>query len=190
MFKAIYFVGFAAMLVIRLRHRWLNRTNQIAESRRDVLEMALLAQAFIGMAVLPQIYVFTTKLDFADYDLLTRAGWLGTGAFVLALWLLWRSHADLGRNWFQTLELRLGHELVTDGVFKRVRHPMYAAFFLWGLAQPLLLHNWVAGWSHLASFTLLYLFRVRREERMMLGRFGEEYREYMSRTGRLIPPLP
>jgi protein-S-isoprenylcysteine O-methyltransferase Ste14 len=40
----------------------------------------------------------------------------------LAVWLFWRSHADLGRNWSPSLELREGHELVTEGVYRYVRH--------------------------------------------------------------------
>ena len=41
--------------------------------------------------------------------------------------------------------------------------------------------------ASLLTFGLLYLFRVAHEERMMLDRFGAEYRRYMGRTGRLFP---
>jgi protein-S-isoprenylcysteine O-methyltransferase Ste14 len=107
----------------------------------------------------------------------------------MAVWLFWRSHADLGRNWSPSLELREGHELVTEGVYRSVRHPMYASMWLWGVAQALLLQNWIAGWVSLVMFMPLYLLRVPREERMMLDEFGEEYRAYMDRTGRVIPRL-
>jgi protein-S-isoprenylcysteine O-methyltransferase Ste14 len=66
---------------------------------------------------------------------------------------------------------------------------MYASEWLSGIAQPLLLQNWVAGWAGLALFTPLYVLPVPREERMMLDRFGEEYRARMNRTGRLVPHL-
>jgi protein-S-isoprenylcysteine O-methyltransferase Ste14 len=68
-----------------------------------------------------------------------------------------------------------------------VRHPMYSAFFLWGVAQALLLPNWVAGFSGLVGFAILYFLRVGQEERLMLDTFGEAYRAYMSRTARLVP---
>ena len=64
---------------------------------------------------------------------------------------------------------------------------MYAAHWWWAIAQILLLQNWIAGLSLLVSFLPLYLVRVPREERMMLEQFGQEYRIYMSRTGRLFP---
>jgi protein-S-isoprenylcysteine O-methyltransferase Ste14 len=64
---------------------------------------------------------------------------------------------------------------------------MYSAFWLWALAQALLLPNWIAGFSGLVGFGVLYFGRVGREERMMLDAFGDEYRAYAARTRRIIP---
>ena len=107
--------------------------------------------------------------------------------FVAGLWLLWRAHTDLGSNWSDSLQLQQGHELVTSGIYQRIRHPMYAAGWLFGIAQALLLPNWITGLSGLVSFGLLYCLRVPREEQMMLKEFGAAYRAYMDRTGRVIP---
>ncbi len=86
-----------------------------------------------------------------------------------------------------TLEIRQTHELVTTGVYRHVRHPMYAAFFLWAIAQALLLPNWIAGPAGLVGFGTLFGLRVRREERMMEAAFGDAYRAYAARTWRVIP---
>jgi protein-S-isoprenylcysteine O-methyltransferase Ste14 len=64
---------------------------------------------------------------------------------------------------------------------------MYTAFWLWAVAQALLLPNWVAGLSGLVGFGTLYFLRVGQEERLMIDAFGEAYRTYMARTARLIP---
>jgi protein-S-isoprenylcysteine O-methyltransferase Ste14 len=66
---------------------------------------------------------------------------------------------------------------------------MYSAFWLWAIAQALLLPNWVAGFAGLVGFGTLYFGRVEREERMMLDNFGNNYRAYMERTGRIFPPI-
>ena len=147
----------------------------------------------LGMQVIPLIYVFTHWLDFADYRLPAWAslvsGLLGTATFAAALWLLWKSHVDLGRNFSPELKISEDHSLVTGGVYRHIRHPMYAAHGLWGIAQALLLQNWIAGLAFLAAFLPLYIVRVPREEQMMLKHFGEEYRSYTDRTGRVIPRL-
>jgi protein-S-isoprenylcysteine O-methyltransferase Ste14 len=85
--------------------------------------------------------------------------------------------------------VREQHKLVTDGLYHYVRHPMYTAFFMWAVAQALLLPNWIAGPAGLVGFGILFLFRVGREEAMMLESFGEQYRAYMVRTARLIPHI-
>lgn len=131
MFKIIYFTGLMIMLIIRLIYRWRNKTNQIVDSRKKTLEKLLLSSAFVGMLVIPLIYVFTPLLNSADYQLPFWTGWAGVVALALAFWILWRSHSDLGRNWSQTLELRKEHQLITSGVYKYIRHPMYAAFWIW-----------------------------------------------------------
>ena len=88
-----------------------------------------------------------------------------------------------------SLEIREEHSLVTQGVYRYTRHPMYAAHWLWGIAQALLLQNWIGGLSMLAAFIPLYLYRVPREEQMMLEHFGDEYRSYMDRAGGVVPRL-
>jgi len=115
--------------------------------------------------------------------------WLGAPLMAAAVWLFWRSHADLGDNWSVSLQLNQDHRLVTQGVYRRIRHPMYAAFFAMAIVQGLLLNNWLAGWGALAAVSLLYLLRVPHEEQMMIERFGDEYRTYRQRTGGLMPRL-
>jgi protein-S-isoprenylcysteine O-methyltransferase Ste14 len=51
----------------------------------------------------------------------------------------------------------------------------------------LLLQNWIAGWGFLVTLLPLYLARVKEEEQMMLDEFGDQYRSYMRKTGRLLP---
>lgn len=163
----------------------------MAVDRVNGSERALLGLLSVGMFFIPAVYALTSWLDGADYRLVPGAnGWIGgIGAAILAsaVWLFWRSHADLGRNWSPSLQLREEHQLVTVGVYRSIRHPMYASQWLWSVAQPLLLQNWIAGWAGLLLFLPLYVLRVPREEQMMIERFGEAYRAYMSRTGRVVP---
>jgi len=103
------------------------------------------------------------------------------------LWLFYRSHADLGANWSITLEVLEKHRLVTQGVYRRVRHPMYTALLLYSVGQALVLPNYVVGLSSVLTMALLVALRIGPEERMMIEEFGTDYKEYMSLTKRLVP---
>jgi protein-S-isoprenylcysteine O-methyltransferase Ste14 len=66
---------------------------------------------------------------------------------------------------------------------------MYTSQFLLVFAQPLLLQNWIAGWSGLIAFIPFYFLRVQAEEKMMLDSFGIQYQEYKKKVGGVIPKL-
>lgn len=187
--KIIYIVGWAFVAIIRLPFRRQARTNRIVVDRKTVGEISLLAILGVGLGALPLAYIITPCLNFANYRLRPWAGWTGAASFALGLCLLWRAHVALGRNWSESLQLRQGHQLITSDIYAYLRHSMYAFGWLMGIAQVLLLQNWIAGLSGLLSFTLLYVIRVPREEQMMIDRFGDEYQSYMTRTGRIIPPV-
>src|SRR5262245_24299063 len=186
-FDSIFLVGFIVYVATRGVYQKRTKNVQRIVNRADAFELALFVIVTVGCMLLPVLYLFTPLFAFADYELPKYVMWDGTVVMVLALWLFWRSHADLGLNWSKTLEIRQGHQLVTTGVYRFIRHPMYASIFLFGLAQGLMLQNWLAGWAALLSFALMYFIRLPREEQMMVEQFGDEYRNYMRRTGRLIP---
>ncbi|MCU0535217.1 MAG: protein-S-isoprenylcysteine O-methyltransferase [Hydrococcus sp. Prado102] len=182
--KVLFTIGFLSSFVIRIPHQRENRNNKIARDRKTTQEMILLLLVFIGMVMLPWLYVVSPVLNFADYSLPIWANCLGVITFALALWLFWRSHYDLGKNWSPTLEIRENHTLISKGVYQTIRHPMYASVWLWCVAQALLLPNWIAGLAGIASFGIMYLLRIGNEEQMMLEQFGDEYKMYMQRSRR------
>ena len=187
--NVVFLIGFIVYVSIRGVFKQRTKCNEQAVSRVDGLEKTLMIIVIPGGLLLPIVYLFTPWLGFADYHLPPWAGWCGTVLMAAALWLFWRSHADLGLNWSVTLELRRGHQLIKHGVYRSIRHPMYASIWLWCLAQGLLLENWLAGWYALVAFALMYFIRTPREERMMCESFGQEYRDYMRQTGRLFPRI-
>jgi len=184
----VFLVGFIVYVTIRGVFERRARIKEKMVRRLDAVEKTLLIFVGVGSLLLPVLYLFTPLLAFADYRLPVFAPWLGTALMIAALWLFYRSHADLGKNWSVTLELHKGHQLIRRGIYRSIRHPMYMSILLWGLSQGLLLRNWLAGWSALATFSVLYAVRTPREERMMIEFFGEEYLNYM-RTGRIFPRI-
>jgi protein-S-isoprenylcysteine O-methyltransferase Ste14 len=185
----VFLIGVIVYVSIRGVFGGRTKRNQKVLTRVDTRDRTLVAVVFVGNIILPALYLFTPWLAFADYHLPAFIPWCGAVTMVIALCLFWRAHVDLGLNWSITLEMRKGHELIVHGVYRRIRHPMYAAIFLFAVAQALLLQNWLAGWAGFVTVALLYVVRTPREEKMMCEFFGQSYRDYMQRTGRLFPRL-
>jgi protein-S-isoprenylcysteine O-methyltransferase Ste14 len=185
----VFLIGLVVFFWIR--HVFIKRTRgeKKTVSRFDGQEKILLLLMFPPSLLLPLLYLFTPLISWADYRLPPLVPWLGAAVMLTSLWLFWRSHADLGQNWSVSLEVREGHQLVTQGVYRLVRHPMYASIWLWAIAQGMLLENWLAGWSMVPVFAAMYFLRTPREEALMCEFFGDEYRQYMRRTGRLFPRI-
>lgn len=161
----------------------------VREERDAARERALTTGVAAGMFLVPLVALATPILDFAAYAAFPGQLILGVLVAVVGCYVFWRSHADLGSMWSPHLELREGHALVTRGIYRRMRHPMYTAIFLITMAQALLLANWLAGPAGFAAFALLYVVRIGPEERMMADQFGAEWEAYAARTPRLVPGL-
>jgi protein-S-isoprenylcysteine O-methyltransferase Ste14 len=186
--KAIILLASIVMVAIRAPHGKRSHGIRVVSSRKGKLEIVLLTMAWLSF-FLPLIWIATPVLAFADYAVRPVALLTGTVCLALGLWLFHLSHADLGANWSITLEVREQHRLVTQGVYRRVRHPMYTALLLYSLGQALVIPNYVAGLSPGIAMVLLVALRIRPEERMMLGEFGKDYQEYSALTKRLVPGI-
>jgi protein-S-isoprenylcysteine O-methyltransferase Ste14 len=184
--KGTILVATIAVVAIRAPHGRRSRSVPVVKSRKGALESVLLMIIWITF-LLPLIWVATPVLAFADHPLRAVPFFAGAACFAVGLWLFHRSHADLGTWWSVTLEVREKHRLVTQGIYRHVRHPMYLALLLYAAGQALVLPNYVAGPSYGVAIALLVALRLGPEERMMRDEFGKEYEEYMARTTRIVP---
>jgi protein-S-isoprenylcysteine O-methyltransferase Ste14 len=121
-------------------------------------------------------------------DLSTPLRWLGAGygtvSLALALWIF----RTIGKNITSTVETREEHHLVTDGPYRWVRHPLYTVGTSFFMSLGIVAANWFVGLASLAVLAML-LIRLPKEEEKLIERFGDEYRAYMKRTGRLLPRI-
>lgn len=186
--KGLVLASSIVMVVIRAPHGQRSREVKVVSSRKGTLEVVMLGFAWIGFLV-PLIWIVSSVFAFADYPLRPVPYATGFVLLVVGLWVFYRSHADLGTNWSITLEMREDHQLITGGIYRRIRHPMYLGLLLYSIGQVLALPNWFAGPSYIATFGPLLLVRLGAEERMMLDAFGEEYEAYAARTKRIVPGI-
>ena len=134
------------------------------------------------------LYIFFPQtLAWARIPLAPWLRLIGALLAILALiWFIW-IHRNLGNNLSVRLRIKESHKLVTDGPYRWIRHPMYSAFYLLHFAVFFLTANWFIGVTWLAGLSVIILLRVKREESMLLAKFGDEYVSYIERTGRFIP---
>ena len=122
--QILYFLGVLAEIAIRVPHERRRRRTRMTVNRVSGSGRRCSACCSWGCSSFPPS-TLTPWLDRADYRMSPGAkGWIGgIGATILAsaVWLFWRSHADLGRNWLPSLQLREEHQLVTTGVYRSIR---------------------------------------------------------------------
>ena len=137
--------------------------------------------------IVPLVYIFSPGFDFADYHLSLWFSLLSVLPFSAALWFLGKGHSAKAQNFPRQMELREDQTVMGQSGYHYYRNPAWIGFWLWSIAQPMLLHNWIAGFSMLVIFLPLSYVRVLREEKLLRGRFGEVNRKCTEQTGRIIP---
>lgn len=187
--KLVWFLQMAGWYFLRYPFERRARRVGVAVDQKKLPDRIRLTISATGLGIVPLVYVFSGQPAFASYQPSALLFGLGVVAAAAALAMFRLTHKALGRMWSVSLQLKQDHQLVTTGIYRRLRHPMYTAFWLMALAQALLLPNWIAGLSGIAGFGFLFFSRVGPEERLMEQAFGDEYRAYAARTKRVIPFL-
>ena len=105
--------------------------------------------------------------------------WIG---IAIALWARWH----LGQYWSARITLKEDHKLIRTGPYAHFRHPIYSGLDLAALGGALAIDEWrcVVG---VGLIVLGYWFKARKEESMLTGQFGEEFKEHCRHTGFLLP---
>ncbi len=151
----------------------------------------LAVRVILFFALIAFLVMYLLGAKWIDALLFPLPAWLRGTGFVLGLFSVafWTwTQVTLDTQWSAQLQLTKDHSLVTAGPYARVRHPLYSAMFGWGIALVLLTANWIfTAICVLMVFGLLW--RVPKEEQMMLEAFGDEYKTYMRHTGRFFPRL-
>jgi protein-S-isoprenylcysteine O-methyltransferase Ste14 len=139
---------------------------------------------FMAFLVLYSIYPSFMSVLHLNFPISLR--WSGTApAFIgIGLWIY--AQSTLGNYWSPQLQIQKEHKIITIGLYKLIRHPIYAAMFIWVVGLALFTANII--FVFLAIFTIIWLIlRVPKEEKMMVEQFGDEYVQYIKKTGKFFP---
>ena len=114
--------------------------------------------------------------------------WIGAACTLAGLLFAMQARRRLGRNWSGTVTVKEGHELVTSGPYRFVRHPIYTGLLGAFLGSAIALGEW-RGLVATALVLLSFLRKIRLEERWMHERFGDAWARYRARVPALVPGL-
>jgi protein-S-isoprenylcysteine O-methyltransferase len=114
--------------------------------------------------------------------------------FVLGILLIWAgllfrfwSIQTLGRLFSTSLIIQDRHQLITTGPYRYLRNPSYSGAMVTFIGFGLAVGNWLSVIVLLIAGLVMYTFRIRTEEAMLLEAFGQEFVEYKKRSWALIP---
>lgn len=108
---------------------------------------------------------------------------LGAGGLVVRYF----AFSTLGRFFTRTLQQRDEHQLVTTGIYKRIRHPGYLSDIAIFVGASLAMGNLVTLIAVVVLFIPAYTYRIHTEEQMLVAIFGDAYVKYRKTSKRLVP---
>jgi protein-S-isoprenylcysteine O-methyltransferase Ste14 len=169
------------------------KAGTVKESQYTDIEGKPLA-ALRGLFAIPwfvSLFVYTfypAGMQWAQLPLPFWLRWVGVGLTTISvLFIAWTNYA-LDKNFSTTLRVRDNHTLVMVGPYRWVRHPMYSAILIMLIGMGLLSANWfIGGLSTLSFIPVIMILRTRKEEAMLVDKFGDAYRAYQQSTGQFIP---
>jgi len=191
LFRVILIVGSIVLLPIAAYHRLKSQaTGEKLDRRQEGLFIlfTLRPVGVVGMLGLIAYMINPSWMAWSSVPLPATLQWTGVGVGVIAGALLIWTLRSLGKNLTDTVVTRREHTLVTSGPYRWVRHPFYVSLALLVVANSLATANWFIFVSGAFLFILIVI-RTRKEEELLLARFGDAYRRYMERTGRFLPRI-
>jgi protein-S-isoprenylcysteine O-methyltransferase Ste14 len=103
--------------------------------------------------------------------------------FLFRDWALWW----LGRFFSRFVQIKSGHQLITNGPYRFLRHPAYTGMLMIFFGFLLGIGTWLGALLGLILIGIAVLYRINVEEKVLAENFGNEYHDYMKRTWRIFP---
>ena len=160
------------------------RKTEVGESPwLRVLRMGILSITFV-LLLLPRLGTGWLGRRFVPETAVGERGGLVLTAGGLAL-CIWARRA-LGEYWSDKVALKVDHQLIRSGPYARLRHPIYSGVLLAVAGTALAIGEW-RGAVAFAVMGINYFVKAKREDRILVSRFGEDFMEYKRRAGFLLP---
>lgn len=178
-------------MVVTLYHRLQAAKSGEKISRKEEGYVFAITLRLAGLCLWIATFRYLLFPDFFSWASVPLPEWVRWGGVVigaLCSLLMYWTLSSLGKNLTDTVVTRKEAILVTHGPYRWVRHPFYVTAALLMASVTVLTANWLIGLTSLLVLSFLAV-RTPKEEAMLIERFGDQYRDYMTKTGRFVPRL-
>ena len=159
---------------------------------RNVDGNAMMTLIKLGGLILwfsPLVYLINpARMAWSKIGLPESLRWLGVGTGILCVFGIYWLFSSIGSGITPTSATRKEHKLVTNGIYRWVRHPLYTIGSSMFISFGMMADNWFIAALGILAFIGMAI-RTPTEEANLIEKFGDEYREYMKRTGRFLPKV-
>jgi len=191
-FRILFILAGIAMFAIRIYYQkkvWQDRKQiEVKEGGVSLFagSIAALTTLVFGFEYIffPGTFAFAYSIPYPAW-----LRWLGALALAAGIALLGLSHHHLGKSFHSLVVSKADRVFVDTGPYRWIRHPIYTAYLVNYVSGGLLAGNWVLTFVPVIFFNVLVLMRMGKEETLLIDEFGQSYRDYIKRTGRLLPRI-
>jgi protein-S-isoprenylcysteine O-methyltransferase Ste14 len=138
-------------------------------------------------------YFWGSLVSVLDFVIIQHAAYhfdfvnlVGFVLVIAGLGLRLQATRTLGKYFSPTVRVLPEHRLIKHGIYKHVRHPIYLGSLLAFFSIPLIFHS-LYGFLVTTLAIPFILYKIRVEEQMFIEKFGDEYRDYIKNSKKLIP---
>jgi protein-S-isoprenylcysteine O-methyltransferase Ste14 len=150
--------------------------------RQRVVRIVLVLSLYIALFIIP----FFDRHGMLVFGEVIFVRWLGLGLSALGYSLVFGSGVALGRQYSADVTIQVGHQLVTQGVYRFIRHPRYLGVIALSIGISCLFCSWI-GLVATVLFVVILLYRIKDEEALMHQEFGGAWESYCYHSWRLLP---
>ena len=180
LFTIIYLIWFLSETLLNRLLRSKSTDKQNADKNSLLIIWVTVVAAIFLAVYISMKYYFPIYPD-------TTIRYIGLGIILLGIILRIAAVLSLGKFFTVDVTIREDHKLKKDGVYKYLRHPSYFASLLSFIGFGLSINSWPGLILIVVAVMAVFIFRIKIEEKILIGQFGDEYLDYKKNTKGIIP---
>ncbi len=150
--------------------------------RQRIVRVVLVLSLYIALFFIP-FFDRRSTLVFAEGSYLR---WIGIGLSAIGFTLVYWSGVTLGKQYSADVTIQAGHQLVTKGIYRFIRHPRYLGVIALSIGISCLFRSWIGLFATIV-FMIILLYWINDEEAVLHQEFGGDWEAYCSRSWRILP---